>query len=310
MSPVCRAHRSPNRRGAAVAPKIKRGMETKTLRFQCPNTGLNVDSGISAHCSVRLIGIRVRCPICEKPHEWQVADGSLGTVISTDPRPKGARLAEAQSTLQDLQGSNFQGQSEEIIELREQLLDELNHRLKNNLQILHGFLRTAYRKTHNSEAREVLSDTSRRIGAMGTAQQVFYSVHNSTDVSVLDFLDAVCANARTFFSKDVSINYAAAGSLPKETALPLALALNELLTNAAKHGANDRGKITINVGLSHRLGEIELYVQDRGHGFDSEKVQGRSSGLGLVAKLAHRLNGIFRVERNSGARCTLTFPDQ
>ena len=70
---------------------------------------------------IRLIGIRVRCPICEKPHEWQVADGSLGTVISTDPRPKGARLAEAQSTLQDLQGSNFQGQSEEIIELREQL---------------------------------------------------------------------------------------------------------------------------------------------------------------------------------------------
>jgi hypothetical protein len=48
-------------------------------------------------------------------------DGSLGTVISTDPRPKGARLAEAQSTLQDLQGSNFQGQSEKIIELREQL---------------------------------------------------------------------------------------------------------------------------------------------------------------------------------------------
>ena len=48
-------------------------------------------------------------------------DGSLGTVISTDPRPKGARLAEAQSTLQDLQGSNFQGQSEEIIEIREQL---------------------------------------------------------------------------------------------------------------------------------------------------------------------------------------------
>ena len=92
--------------------------------------------------------------------------------------------------------------------------------------------------------------------------------------------------------------------------MPLALVLNELLTNAAKHGANDRGKITINVGLSHRLGEIELYVQDRGHGFDFEKVQGRSSGLGLVAKLAHRLNGIFRVERNSGARCILTFPDQ
>ena len=34
---------------------------------------------------IRLIGIRVRCPICEKPHEWQVADGSLGTVIQPTP---------------------------------------------------------------------------------------------------------------------------------------------------------------------------------------------------------------------------------
>jgi two-component sensor histidine kinase len=311
MSPVCRAHRSPNRRGVAVAPKIKKGMETKTLRFQCKNTGLEVDSGISAHYGTRLISIRVRCPICEKSHEWQVADSGLGSVRSTDPRSRGARMARAQSTLQDLQGSSLKGQSAEIVELREQLLDELNHRLKNNLQILHGLLQTAYRRTRNSVAREVLSDTSRRIGAMGTAQQVFYSVRNSTDVGMHDFLDAVCANARVFFSKDISINYeATAGSLPKETALPLALALNELLTNAAKHGADDRGKITINVGLSQGSGEIELYVQDRGYGFDFEKVQGRSSGLRLVAKLAHRLNGTFMVERNSGARCTLRFPDQ
>ena len=75
----------------------------------------------------------------------------------------------------------FQGRSTPIDDLREQLLDELNHRLKNNLQILHGLLLIALHKTNNSEAREVLLDTSRRIGAMGTAQQVFYSVHDTTD---------------------------------------------------------------------------------------------------------------------------------
>jgi two-component sensor histidine kinase len=86
---------------------------------------------------------------------------------------------------------------------------------------------------------------------MGTAQQIFYSVHNSTDVSAQRLLEAVRANARAFFSKKVSINYeGTAGSLPKETAVPLALALNELLTNAAKHGGNDRGRVTIDVGLS------------------------------------------------------------
>jgi two-component sensor histidine kinase len=223
-----------------------------------------------------------------------------------EERRSRARLTKARSALQD-----FQGRSTQIHDLREQLLDELNHRLKNNLQILHGLLLIALHKTDNSEAREVLFDTSRRIGAMGTAQQVFYSVHDSTDVSGPRLIEAVRANARSFFSKEVSINYeATTASLPKESAVPLALALNELLTNAAKHGADDRGRVTINVGLSQRSGEIELHVHDRGSGFNLAEIQGRMSGLGLVTTLAERLKGTFTVERRSGARCTLRFPDQ
>ena len=130
-----------------------------------------------------------------------------GTVFSAGHHSNGARLTKAQSALQ-----NFQPVPE-IIQLRDQLLDELNHRLKNNLQILYGVLQTACRKTDNAEAREVLSDTSRRIGAMGTAQQVFYSVRSSTDVSGQRFLEAVCANARVFFSKEVSINLEVTKSL-------------------------------------------------------------------------------------------------
>jgi two-component sensor histidine kinase len=297
-------HGSPSR--AAVAPEIEMRIEPNTLRFQCPNTGCEVDSGINKPRSTRLISIRVRCPICDKFHDWKVADATLGPVLPADRRSNDARLTKAPDALQD-----FQGRSTQIDDLREQLLDELNHRLKNNLQILHGLLLIASHKTDNSEAREVLFDTSRRIGAMGTAQQIFYSVHNSTDVSGPKLIEAVCANARAFLSKEVSINYeATTGSLPKESAVPLALALNELLTNAAKHGANDHGRVTINVGLNQRSGEIELYVHDRGPGFNFEEAQGRSSGLGLVTMLAQRLKGTFTVERRSGARCTLRFPDQ
>jgi two-component sensor histidine kinase len=277
-----------------------------TLRLQCPTTSREVDSGVSTPRSTRLISIRVRCPICEGLHEWQFANGGFGAVPSADDRSNGKRFAEVQSVIQASRSP-----SAEVIELREQLLDELNHRLKNNLQILHSLLQHASRKTENSEAREVLSDTVRRIGAMGTAQKIFYSVRSSTDVSGQEFLQAVCTNAAAFFSKDVSMNYQATReSLPKEVAVPLALALNELLTNAAKYAADDRGRVTIDVGLSQRSGSHELYVQDHGRGFDPEEAQGRSSGLGLVEMLVQRLHGTFRVERRSGARCTIRFPDQ
>jgi two-component sensor histidine kinase len=304
-----RAHlvrRSSGRRGAPIAPKIKSEGAANTLRFQCPNTGREVDSGIGTHCGARLISIRVLCPLCEELHEWQVTGRNLETVLSVEHQSNDARLNKAQKG-----PPIFPDQNPELIELRDQLLEEMNQRLKNNLQVLNGLLKVAWRKTDNVETREVLSDTCRRIGAMGTAQQVFYSVHDSTDVSGQRFLQAICANARAFFSKDVSIRYeATAGFLPKETTVPLALILNELLTNAAKHGADHRGRIAINVGLRQRSGEIELYVQDRGPGFNFDRAQAQSSGLGLVAVMVQRLRGTFTVERRSGARCTLRVPDQ
>ena len=79
-------------------------------------------------------------------------------------------MAQAQGMLQDLQCRNT-----EIIELSEQLLDEFSYRLRNNQEMLLGLLQAVIRKTDNSEARQLLSDTNQRIGAMGVAQQLFYS---------------------------------------------------------------------------------------------------------------------------------------
>jgi two-component sensor histidine kinase len=274
---------------------------TNTLRFRCPNSGREVDTGIGAHCAARLISIRVRCPICENLHEWVVEHENLETVSPTDRRTKGDQSAKAQSTRQDPHDSNVG-----TVELRQQLLDDLNHRLKENFQILKCLLRTGWRKAENTEARDVLIDTRRRIGAMSIAREVLYSAHNSTGASSQTFLDAVCANARAFFS-GVSIKREPGGSVPKEIAIPLALALNELLTNAA---ADERGRTTIKVRLNQRPGQIELYVQDCGSGFDFEEIQARASGLGLVTTLARRLHGTFTMERRAGARCILRIRDQ
>jgi two-component sensor histidine kinase len=218
---------------------------------------------------------------------------------------------QANSDVPSVAPQSIQDQRTETISLSEQLLEEWNHRLKNDLQILVRLLESGYRKARCSEAREVLSDAIRRTGAIGTAQRAYYCARGSTDVNGQDLVNAVCANARTLFGSDVSIDCKTArGNLPKETAMPLALIINELLMNAAKYGGNRHGQVTIAVGLSRRPGLYELCVQDEGFGFDLEDPNSRSSGLGLVRALVQRLGGSFSVERTPGARCTVRFPDQ
>ena len=305
MDPANLYHRSSNRHGAAITPMIETRAERNTRRFQCPNSGREVVNGGSTHGRARPISIRARCPICKDIHEWQVVGADHLVALPIDQRPTGARLAQAQGMLEVLRCRNAQ-----IIELSEQLLEEFSYRLKNSQEILLSLLQAASRKTDNSEARQLLSDTSQRIGAMGAAQQLFYSAGHSTDVSARAFLEAVCSNAKAFLSKEISIDSElVSGSLPKETIMPLALVLNELLANAAKHGINEHGRAAINVGLSQRSGLHELYVQDSGPGFNFDEAKALT-GLGLVTMLAQRLRGAFTVERRSGARCTLRFPDQ
>ena len=190
------------------------------------------------------------------------------------------------------------------------LLDELNHRVKNNIQMLHGLLRSAQREARSLEAQAVLADASQRVAAMAAAQQHLYSDSNPRSFSIKEFLDAVCAAARQAFSKDIAIRIEAErGHLSNEVSMPLALILNELLTNAAKHGINGDGGGELTVRLEQDGNDIVLSVQDNGGGFEPHETGRRASGLGLVAGLTRQLRGTFTVERNGGARCIVRFPE-
>ena len=190
------------------------------------------------------------------------------------------------------------------------LLDELNHRVKNNLQMLFGLLGAAQRETSNKEAKQILSEAGQRVAAMAAAQQLLYTDKNPRAFMVGEFLHAVCESARQVFSKDVAITTEAdPGHLCNEVSMPLALILNELLTNAAKYGTNGDGRVNIKVSLKRSGGSVVLCVEDDGPGFDYRSASRRSSGLGLVAGLARQLLGTFIIERANGARCLLTFPE-
>ena len=188
------------------------------------------------------------------------------------------------------------------------LLDELNHRVKNNMQMLCGLLETAQREAV-PEAKAVLRDAAQRVAAMAAAQQVLYNSSAATTFKASEFLHAVSKSSQQAFGKDIELKIeAASGYLSNDVSMPLALILNELLTNAAKYGVNGRGEGTITLGLRESEKEMVLWVEDDGSGFEYKPNGRRSSGLGLVAGLARQLRGSFEVERSLGARCIVRFP--
>jgi PAS domain S-box-containing protein len=188
------------------------------------------------------------------------------------------------------------------------LFSELNHRTKNNMQMLHALLNAARRETGNAEAKAVLGDAIQRIGAMAAAQTVLYQANNASGYQAPDFIAALCGTAKKAFGKDIDIHCDAVEvELSNDTAIPLALILNELLTNAIKHGVNGRGAGSIEVSLTKDAQDFVLQVDDDGPGFELSNTQRRSSGLGLVSGLAQQIGGSFAVARGAGARCTVRF---
>src|SRR5262249_29533516 len=158
------------------------------------------------------------------------------------------------------------------------------------MQMLHSLLRAAQRHTGNAEAQVVLADAGQRIAAMAAAQQVLYDADHPTNYDTKDFIAAVCNTARQSLGKTIDIAWeACSAELPNDTAMPLALILVELLTNAAKHGSKGREGALIKVGLTRNPDAFVLHVEDDGEGFDLQEAGRRSSGLGLVTGLARQL---------------------
>jgi PAS domain S-box-containing protein len=189
------------------------------------------------------------------------------------------------------------------------LFAELNHRIKNNMQMLYALLAAARRETRSEDARGALDEAARRVAAMAAAQTALYQSDNLSRFDSAAFMTSVCAAASAACGDRVSLDlHTQAGTLANDDAVPLALILNELITNAAKYGAGEDGRSAVAVCLGEAGGGFTLVVEDEGRGFDLSEVSRRSSGLGLVMGLTRQMGGTFRVERGPGARCVLEFP--
>ena len=208
----------------------------------------------------------------------------------------------------------FQNTLEEALKAKTALLNEVHHRVKNNLQVVSSLLSLQARGIPE-EIREPFTESQGRIKAMALIHQQFYEKQQMDRIEGLSYLKNLCDLLRqsyTGITRKLRIELDSdqeAVFLSMDQALPFGLLINELVTNAIKHAfiGRDQGQIRIFVTRAH--GEIHLSLHDDGIGIPADKELGKGSSLGfqLIPDLAKQLDAELQLIRENGARFEITF---
>ncbi|WP_434721394.1 sensor histidine kinase [Mesorhizobium sp. RIZ17] len=221
---------------------------------------------------------------------------AAAVISSTLQRPTAS--ADAQSTATAI------GQVEE----REVLLREMQHRVKNNFQLILASIAIQKRRFESAEVHRVLEHVANRVNAISLAHDQLSPGQDLRAVNVANYLRALCASLQAQMENaTIEIN-ADEVELAMERAVPLGLILNEAVMNSVKH-AFGTGKGNINVSLQSGVGygEARLTLADDGHGVRNPRPGG--SGQKLIQALSRQIGGTAELlSSDKGTTVTVVFP--
>jgi hypothetical protein len=189
---------------------------------------------------------------------------------------------------------------EAAIAQRDMLVKEVHHRIKNNLQGVAGLLQQiAQRKP------EVAGAIDEVVGQVQAIAQVYgLQVGDMGPLSLARVLEAITASVQRTFGRTIRYRVVGDGTrawmLPEVEAIPIALTLNELLTNAIKHGPADDAAGEVSCDLEGLANGVRVVIANRARlaaGFSLARIPNGVSGLGLVRALLPRRSATLRIEQ-------------
>jgi len=200
------------------------------------------------------------------------------------------------------------------LEEKEVLLKEINHRVKNNLQIVSSLLNLGSRDIQDGQAQEMLNESQARIRAMALIHEKLYQSEDLARIDFGEYLQSLTSELRKshgFSVQDIELKLDAGHTfLGVDTAIPCGLIVNEVVSNSFKHAfpSGSGGEISIALCLENQ--KYSLAVRDNGVGFpeDFDIRRSNSLGLKLVNALVDQLGGTIELNRNGGAEINITFP--
>lgn len=196
-----------------------------------------------------------------------------------------------------------------IIEKREQekalLLRELNHRVKNNLQMVASLFNLQASQFKGHEVADALKAARNRVDTLILIHQKLYRPDIDAQVSLNDYIKEL-ADYLVFSSGkkvDLSLDLIPF-KLSIDSAIPLGLIINELITNSLKYSGEDQQNPALNISLSENGELIFLALTDNGIGLpeDFDIKERQSLGIKLVYSLIKQLNGEISHSNNNGCQ--------
>ena len=192
----------------------------------------------------------------------------------------------------------------------ELLLKEIHHRVKNNLEVVSSLLALQSSQIDDANTKEAMLASQNRVHSIGIVHQKLYQGENLGAIEMKDYFINLSESVLDSFDAHKRVQVECAMSklnVDIDTAVPLGLIVNELLTNTIKYAFPEgrSGKVQIKLEQAAN-GNLQMLVSDNGVG-KSGKITGTGFGGQLVSLLTQQLGGVMKEDNTNGTHISFEF---
>lgn len=219
-----------------------------------------------------------------KPREWTYQEQKYG-------------LVTAQMISLAIESNNKQKAKRELeITLNEKnvLLQEVNHRVKNNLSIVASLMNLQSEKSNDNYHKQLFIECRNRLDSISSVHELIYKAKSYSHINFKEYLNQIIehiSNSYKSFSHIKIIKDITDVHVDISSAIPMALIVNEVITNAYKHAFTNKKEGIIEVSLLENKNQVFLTIKDNGKGFDKTIAPKNSIGMDILGGLIEQIDG-------------------
>lgn len=191
---------------------------------------------------------------------------------------------------------------------KEVLLQEIHHRVKNNLQIISSLLKLQARNLSDEAAIDAVKEGESRVKSMALIHQRLYSADDVRGVNVQEYFESLMIEIFQTFGVSTINHQLKTGNikLDIDTMIPLGLIVNELITNALKYAFEENKKGKLYIDIKEKGDHLWVEVRDNGSGIDPDNLNKSDSfGWKMIQSLSRKLKAEINIINNEGTTVQL-----